>query len=272
MAPKKSGAHRVEKFQKKASFLLKDFCFWSIIYTTQNVDQIFSKGAFMQGDLFFDSKHNINDLRPFQAEDDSSNSSFFDRIQFTMTFDKIVIMSISLMVLFSVTFALGVEKGKLKAVEIAKTDLSRNLNSSEPLIQQEWTREDQVVRVEPKTKKQEKALEAGANTETTEESPIIRTEEIVQENATLTQNQLIKIEQQKRYAIQLVTYVSDTAAGRTAKKLTSKGYDAFIKQSGKYFVLNVGPFSGKNDADAVLTQLRKDLKLNNDGFVRSFSA
>jgi len=225
----------------------------------------------MQDDLFGSNPSKIiRNTQSFDEPEVQEKSSLFDSIQITLSFDKLVISGISLVVLFAVTFALGVEKGKHK---LAEYDLNNFAPTEQTqMIEQEWT-SDNTAEVQTGITPQE-----GAAIEVNPKTPELLSAESTDKAEVAVEAKIDKsslyrpvelISSNPQFIIQLVTYVTDSAAERTATSLAKKGYDAFVKKSGKYFVLNVGPFQGKNDAKAVLTQLRKDLSLKNDGFVRS---
>lgn len=216
----------------------------------------------MQGELFCGMEKNIRHTEELEEEQPIEKSSVFDRFQITLSFDKVVISTISLVVLLTITFAMGVEKGKQKA---AQASAALKAESSEKVvIQQEWsqTSETQDSSDFDSTQQNDSTPVEATDSYETVASTITPTVPVIPQ-ATEAEN--------KRYRIQLVTYLKRSAAQRTSDQLQKKGYDSYVKQSGKYFVLNVGPFIGKQDAEQVLPRLRKELGLNKEGIVRNFS-
>lgn len=53
---------------------------------------------------------------------------------------------------------------------------------------------------------------------------------------------------QKRYAIQVASYNGNEQAQRTAKLLEKKGYPVFVSKKGKYIAVFVGEFTDKGEA------------------------
>lgn len=64
----------------------------------------------------------------------------------------------------------------------------------------------------------------------------------------------------EEFSVQLASFSERTSAEKELSNLKNKGYQAFIVSSGKYYVVGVGFFSNKGQAQAVLTKLKTTYK------------
>jgi cell division septation protein DedD len=71
----------------------------------------------------------------------------------------------------------------------------------------------------------------------------------------------------KGYTVQVASYAQTDSAERESIGLKKRGYETFILPKGKYFILCVGKFADKAEADIFLVKLKKQYK---DCLVRSF--
>ena len=216
----------------------------------------------MQGELFREIERNIRHTEELEEDRPVEKESAYERFQLTLTFDKLVITSIALVVLLAVTFALGVEKGKQKAVRADAVTFVKE--STKPVIEQEWT-----------SKSEAQSSSVTVSPLVPETSELVN-ENIVNENGNAIKESIPAVapmtqKQAMEYTIRLASYVNRNPAQHTAEKLKKKGYVTEVRQSGKYFVLNVGRFTAKQSAEDVLIRLRKELGLASDGLVRSIS-
>ena len=250
----------------------------------------------MQGELFHGMEKNIRHTEEMEDEKPVDRTSMFERFQFNLTFDKLVIASISMVVLLAVTFAVGVERGKQKMIQAnAKSGIE---STSTPVIQQEWSAKTTETQTAAQVNTTSASMDAenvpvetttdftsfGEPAETTGNSAAIYPQDLApQSNPSVAQDTKTTVKKQdqvktvkkaienqnKKYTIRLASYIKQTAAKSTADRLKKKGYQTYVKQSGKYFVLNVGRFSEKQSAQDTLLRLRKELKVGNEGIVRA---
>ncbi|MBI4398270.1 MAG: SPOR domain-containing protein [Candidatus Omnitrophica bacterium] len=232
---------------------------------------------------------NIRHTEEFEEERLEEKSSVFERFQLTLTFDKMVIASISMVVLLAITFAMGVERGKQKAIESA---LRASQDSGKTVIQQEWST-NAVSSASTESETTALVSEALQATETSstfalsdaesqlpmESVGLVETQPVTNSFSTnpgdLTPQAAAKKNSGSKkenipggaYTVRLASYVKPDPAKNTADRLKKKGYETFVKQSGKYYVLNVGRFGGKQAAQETLGRLRKELGLPKEGFV-----
>lgn len=150
--------------------------------------------------------------------------SFFEEMQrdkkkVTLSLDKLYLSAVFFIIIFVVSFSLGVEKGKRINLANLKTQPieSKKVMQKEPLPASIEKSKDEVER------------------ETITETP--------------TQPEVI-------YAIQLASYSRKDIAEEEAKKLGKKGFKPFLIQKGKYLVLYVGKFKTKKEARSVAHSLK----------------
>jgi len=248
----------------------------------------------MQGELFHGMEKNIRHTEELEDEKPIDRTSMFERFQFNFTFDKLVIASISMVVLLSVTFAVGVERGKQKMVQVnTKSGIE---SSSSPVIQQEWSAKTSETQTSAQTNTSSTDAgnvpvetttdftSFGEPAETTGSASAVYPQDLTpQSNPSVAQDTKTTVKKQdqaktvkkaienqnKKYTIRLASYIKQAQAKSTADRLKKKGYQTTVKQIGKYFVLNVGRFSEKQSAQDTLLRLRKELRVGNEGIVRA---
>ena len=66
-----------------------------------------------------------------------------------------------------------------------------------------------------------------------------------------------KEENNKRYVIQVASYLKESMAEREKRYLKKKGLSAEVSKKGKYLVLYVGEFNTRENAEKMKTSLRK---------------
>ncbi|MBI4970960.1 MAG: SPOR domain-containing protein [Candidatus Omnitrophica bacterium] len=237
---------------------------------------------------------NIRHTEELEDEKPIERTSVFERFQFNVTFDKLVIASISMVVLLAVTFAVGVERGKQKVIQ-ANAKLAAE-SSTKTVIQQEWSAKTPETQTSAQTDTTVSNEVSQTSTETdgtssfgepnseTQNSAAMYPQDLApQVNPSVAQDTKSKMKKQdqaktvkksienqnKKYTIRVASYIKQAAAKSTADKLKKKGYQTFVKQSGKYFVLNVGRFSEKQSAQDTLLRLRRELRVANEGVIRT---
>jgi cell division septation protein DedD len=187
----------------------------------------------------------------------SESRSFLSQYRLTVTFDKLLIALIALLVAFVLTYSFGVERGKrvmekhLEALVPVygeslqtekKTDSS---NSSEEVISQNSldTPKEMVLVVHQNVP----AESAGAR----------GTQVSVQEKP----ETLLPAPDPVRkddFTVQLITYVSESMAAKEINRLKSKGHESFAIPSGRYFQVCVNYFKNKSQAKSFLRDLRSE--------------
>jgi len=190
-----------------------------------------SKDNYSQSDLFSDSS----------SLDENRSVSRRSMLSYVRGYEKFIVFILSCMVLSLVSFSLGVEKGKRLAVKTAQTSLIVNTQI-------------QSGQVAPRELK----LPA---------SPVSNT--AIKPNNYSTDTVVTKLDAKPqhsgRYTIQVASFKTSSLAQKESKELEKKGFSTIVSSKGKYVILCVGNFAGREEAKTTLSQLKKRYE---DCFIR----
>lgn len=153
------------------------------------------------------------------------------RATITVSYENLVFGSILLLLTIVVLFTLGVEKGKRMGLGAASR---LGLGVKTPIVASTTTPEVEVDTVT--------STVSVSNEEAT--APVQDTEPIAKETSV------------ERYAIQLITYTNEGYARKELDKLRKQGVECFVVHSGKFFVINVGPYPNKEKALSILKEFK----------------
>jgi cell division septation protein DedD len=184
-------------------------------------------------------------LRFFGSEGDENTKRRYTVI---LPLDTLILLSIVVVLLFILSFSLGVEKGR-KIVYLNTEEQSRVFDS-----QSKGTSADTAI--EPL--RPSPAVESASKTAVVSVSPpvIKKDVETVQKRNPVIIPQPVKVviptkdatAISKRYRIQVASYRENEKALREAKKLEKKGYPVFVSQKGEFVAVFVGEFNNKQEA------------------------
>ncbi|MDD5747083.1 MAG: SPOR domain-containing protein [Candidatus Omnitrophica bacterium] len=166
-------------------------------------------------------------------------STFFQKnypASFTLTFDTLVVVLITGLMVNLACFVLGIERGK---------NIARNGSETHTVISSEDT-----PTAEPET------IAAAIPSPEAAPSPVVAA--AIPEPVTVAATE-------KGYVIQLVTYSSDASANEEIQRLKATGINGLVVKSGKYFVVCSGIYNSKTSAVQKLGNFKKRYK---DCFVR----
>ncbi len=62
---------------------------------------------------------------------------------------------------------------------------------------------------------------------------------------------------QEVYAIQLITYKHEEYVNKELAKLKRNGFEPFVVRSGRFFVVNIGPYKNKDEALTILKEFKR---------------
>lgn len=172
---------------------------------------------------------------------------FFQKADFALSLsaEKLVFISIGILMLLVVSFALGVEKGKAisgKVVEVSPIPAqaqSQRVPARAPVQQM----------AQPKEKTQTSTINAVTNVTAKEKLPA-------------AQNLADK---NKPYTIVAAAFSKETYATKEATRLKGSGFDAFVIKRDPYYLACVGSFVNKDGAKTVLNRVKQMYK---DAYVR----
>ncbi|MCQ9205550.1 MAG: SPOR domain-containing protein [Omnitrophica bacterium] len=148
-------------------------------------------------------------------------------------FDTLVLSSVVIILLLTLVFSLGVERGKrivLAGLREVKKSPAKALDL-------------------PEKESQEKIKESEKNS--------------IQFQADVGNDRIIEEtdeKKQEKYHIQVASFRQENTAQRAAKILKEKGYSAVVLKKGAYAVIYVGSFDNKEEAKDNLEALREKYK------------
>jgi len=172
-----------------------------------------------QKELFEEFKSQGSTLKFFKSQKGlAQNKIFF----FQASAEKIVFFLIGLVLIIIVTFCLGVERGKavvaMPRPAFAKVSAGRPAQPVQLLI----------------TGAKAPAKPAPA---TNINNPVVHKGEL--------------------YTVRLATYINKKSAADETSRLRQSGFPAYIKASDKFYMICVGDYTDKKQADAALAALKK---------------
>lgn len=165
-----------------------------------------------------------------------------------LTAEKLVFVSIGIIMLMVVFFAIGVEKGKSRAPKAAS-----------PLLAEQAAAPQVPVKAAAIPIKQVKA-----GTISTNVSPKTMPVKVVPE-AQKVPAQAAQPAGDKPYTIVAAAFLRQDFAAKEANLLKGNGLDAFVLKSEPYYLACVGSFVNKDSAKNVLSKVRQ---LHRDAYLR----
>jgi len=172
-------------------------------------------------------------------------------VRFRLRYDQCILVSIGLFIGLSVIFAMGVERGKRlvrseRPIALPAIAFSKTAGASVSERPEEKKAKPQTL---------EKAKETGSRNEAPE--PKLEPKPSEQKRV---------VQEQSRYAIQVVTYTQTQRAVQELQSLREKGETAFLVKRNGMTMVYVGPFPSKDNAREKLVTLKHRYQ---DCFVRS---
>lgn len=158
--------------------------------------------------------------------------------------DTLILLSIVVILLFILSFSLGVERGRKIAYLSIEKD-KKFFKETESLAIDSSS--SQITIIQPEKKNQ--VIEESENKQEVK-PPIEETP---------------KWQDTEKYLIQVATYVKEQTAQQEVEKLQGKGYQTLVSKKGKFVVIFVGEFKDKEEAKKSMELLKKSYK---DCFIR----
>lgn len=172
--------------------------------------------------------------------DDSRNRSFSrinSFINFNLNWENVILLAIFCLMLVILSFSLGVEKGEKNPVNQGPIAASQVKSVSTP---------------KPATIDKKPVLI---------NAPTPQTKAVSVPERRLRDGDIIV----KRYTVQIASLENLASVHREVERLKKSGYEIWVKQSGKYYILCVGKFSSSDEAKNYQKNLRK---MYDDCFIR----
>lgn len=95
-------------------------------------------------------------------------------------------------------------------------------------------------------------------------------EEPMREEEGISVNQEVVPLVQEVYAIQLITYKHEEYVNKELAKLKRNGFEPFVVRSGRFFVINIGPYKNKDEALTILKEFKRQAPYRS-AFLRKLS-
>jgi len=182
----------------------------------------------------------------------------------TLSADKLILVSICLLVFVGFVYSVGVERGKRAmeaTMESLMPTLSEKLKPAKNGTLKVTSGEESVVSQEETilVVGRQNALDdyANAGVEGTEVVLEIESSRIPVADTTRKDD----------YTVQLVTYQTEKGALEEVAHLKKGGHEAFVIPSGKYFQVCADYFNSKTDAKSILKQFQASGRYS-DAFIR----
>ena len=216
----------------------------------------------VQGELFQDES-SISGLSGLER----SRKSFLSRHQLTLTLDKLLLVSIALVIIFALIYSFGVEHGKRtveKSIESLlpeHTDtVSLNVGPANP--SQAPANGETVIMVNQNPAPVSESIPVNPNTpnslQTLSPSPgVSQAQSQIKPEVDLTPPSafpVVDLTKKGNYTIQLITYADEKQAVREIDLLKAKGHTGFVIPSGHYYQVCANYFEDKAKAKSFLKQ------------------
>ncbi|MCP4653513.1 MAG: SPOR domain-containing protein [Candidatus Omnitrophica bacterium] len=170
---------------------------------------------------------------------DNNKKMAHKRQSIILPLDTLILISIVIILLLTLAFSLGVEKGRKIAYATIGKDVKAKTHKKDNL-QSEL---DAIISSVPDEILEQVATQAPQKTVTVVKAV----------NNVATSNS-------KKYSIQVASYVKEKPAYAEAKRLKAKGYPVIVSKKGKYMVIYVGNFADKKKARNSMQSLKKRFK------------
>ena len=165
-------------------------------------------------------------------------TDFENRVLITITLDRLIFISIGIIMLMVIVFALGVERGRA-----LRKEMGQIANQIAPAKKPRG----ESIASTPLEKAQDKASE-------------IKPASAESAKTSVAQKLAAPQETNRPYTIIVVTFSRKDDALAEAARLKRDGFDAFVYQSDPYFQVRVGAYSAKEELEPALNRLRRMYK------------
>jgi cell division septation protein DedD len=162
------------------------------------------------------------------------------KINLSVSREKLIFSGIFVILLFIISFSLGIERGKKIAFrQVSEGSIQQSANTArvadtQNQSQQGIAAEDNQSLAQQKGVEIEPTIKAGKTAEAKREEDL-----------------------REFYTLQAAAYSNLSRAQKEAKKVQDEGYKTTIDSSGKYHILLIGKYKSKSEAVAIKKKLAK---------------
>lgn len=217
-----------------------------------------------QGDLFKIAESRYKAPEPEEVP-------FLDRYQVILRIDHTIIMCIFLMVLLTVVYAYGFERGR-NSLAVSRAASTSSVKQVEKQKVSDKGKKELIIVNETKT---EQSLGSDVNSGVlTQQEEILKQDEPIiavaeKEVKAAESGQELIDKMTGKYTIQIVTYKTQKAAKKQIDELIAKGYQGFVIPSGSYHQVCVNTFDDRQTAKNVLKALQSKKLAPIDAYIRA---
>ena len=206
---------------------------------------------------YYSSPQDSQQFELFSSSDDQNSGKkglFSKRI--SLALEHVIIIGIVLLVSGVVVFSLGVERGKHAAIKKMET-LEINLADQENDVIITPSSEDSVQKASAETKTSTQNVAAPVKSEKNQEIvvDVPVPAEVVQEKAAEPAVSGV-------YTVQVASFKQAKFADQEVEVLKKKGYEAFSVAKGDYYLVCVGKYKSKTQAEKTSKSLKSKYKDN----------
>jgi cell division protein FtsN len=163
-----------------------------------------------------------------------------------MSVENLTVIVAILCVILVIVFYLGFVRGQGVTHDTLKSKL-RMLRSKQELVRKTYPVHPSVIPKSPSAP-----------------PPVGATPEMT---TTYSPNAAVEKSVDKPYTIQVVAYRNSAQAQKEIQKLQAKGYETRVITQGSYFIVCVGQYRSRVEAEKDMAELRRDY---HDGYLRKF--
>lgn len=226
----------------------------------------------VQGELFRE-EISIQGLDHFNR----SQRSFLARYQLTLSLDKLVLLLISMVFIFALTYSFGVEHGKrsveqhLQSLVPAHSETLPVVIPDDNLLSKSQESATLVVKNNPEFSRSTETISTNQTSQPavqTKAAKVPLQETVSNSPKTASTLPLANLNmKQKAYTVQLVTYNSEEQAAKEITRLRVKGQESFIIPSGRFFQVCANYFENLTKARTFLKEFQESNRYP-DAFIR----
>ncbi|MDP8289519.1 MAG: SPOR domain-containing protein [Candidatus Susulua stagnicola] len=165
----------------------------------------------------------MNSRQLYLFSHNKNNEKGNGRPRIILPLDTLILLGVIVILLFTLSFSMGVEKGK-KVILGGEKTTKKTVNSTQ--------------------------IEEAATT----------IDKKIEKNTNIIQKLKETVEEKDRYHVQVASFKGENSALKEVKSLESNGYPVTVMKKGDYVVIYVGGFENKGEAKTNFINLKKKYK------------
>lgn len=158
------------------------------------------------------------------------------RLVLSFSYEVVIMILIGVVLAASVLFSLGVERGRI--LELGENPAKVPVKKPAPLPADSYSAEGTVV----------------------ESAPMVKRPDVIKPESDGKQEIKNNLPRKEFFTVQIASYKARDMAEKELNRLKQKGYSSDIIKKGNYFILCVGSYATKDDAQKALTVWNRQYK------------